>query len=104
MPWAQGGPHRYSFRKRKVGGRVVRRSYGRGPEAQLAAALDARRSEERETSWAARHREKCHWQTGAAPVQQLIEVSDLLVRAALLAAGFHQHQFGEWRRKHGHSA
>ena len=31
--------------------------------------------------------------------------SDLLVRAALLAAGFHQHQRGAWRRrKHGRSS
>ena len=104
MPWAQRGPHRYFFRKRKVGGRVVRRSYGRGPEALLAAALDARRRRERETRWAARHREWCRWQTGAAPLQRLIEVSDLLVRAALVAAGFRQHQRGAWRRKHGRSA
>ena len=99
MPWAQRGPHRYFFRKRKVGGRVVRRSYGRGPEALLAAALDARRRRERETRWAARHREWCRWQTGAAPLQRLIEVSDLLV---LVKPGRQQ---GAWRRRmHGRSA
>jgi hypothetical protein len=47
MPWAQRGQHRYFFRKQKVRGRVVRRSLGRGPEAQLAAALAAQRQRAR---------------------------------------------------------
>ena len=104
MPWAQRGQHRYFFRKRKVGGRVVRRSYGRGPEAQLAAALAAQRQREREAEWARRRRERGRWDAKTETVQRLIEVSDLLVRAALLAAGFHQHERGAWRRKHGRSA
>ena len=102
MPWAQRGPHRYFFRKRKVRGRVVRRSLGRGPEAQLAAALAAQRQREREAEWARRRKERCRWDAKTETVQRLIEVSDLLVRAALLAAGFHQHQQGAWRRRmHG---
>jgi hypothetical protein len=103
MAWETKGTCRYYTRSKRVGRRVVRESFGKGPEAHLAAALDARRRQEREMRWAARHREWCRWQTGAAPLQQLIAVSDLLVRAALLAAGFHQHERGAWRRKHGHS-
>jgi len=104
MPWAQRGPHRYFFRKRKVRGRVVRRSLGRGPEAQLAAALAAQRQREREAQWAQRRQERGRWDAKTETVQRLIEVSDLLVHAALLAAGFHQHERGAWRRKHGRSA
>src|SRR5262249_25687550 len=104
MPWVRRGRHRYYVRRRKVRGAFVRQPFGRGPEAQLAAALAAQNQREREMRWAAQHREWCRWQTGAAPLQRLIEVSDLLVRAALLAAGFHQHERGAWRRKHGHSA
>ena len=104
MPWAQRGQHRYFFRKRKVRGRVVRRSLGRGPEAQLAAALAAQRQHEREAEWARRRQERGRWDAKTETVQRLIEVSDLLVRAALLAAGFHQHERGAWRRKHGRSA
>ena len=104
MPWAQRGQHRYFFRKRKVRGRVVRRSLGRGPEAQLAAALAAQRQREREAEWARRRRERGRWDAKTETVQRLIEVSDLLVHAALLAAGFHQHERGAWRRKHGRSA
>ena len=104
MPWTRRGRHRYFFRKRRVGGRVVRRSLGRGPEAQLAAALDAQKQREREAEWARRRRERGRWDAKTETVQRLIEVSDLLVRAALLAAGFHQHERGAWRRKHGRSA
>jgi hypothetical protein len=105
MPWAQRGPHRYFFRKRKVGGRVVRRSYGRGPEAQLAAALVAQNQREREAQWARQRRERDRWETDTRTLQRLIAVSDLLMRAALLAAGYYQHQQGDWRRRrHGSSA
>ena len=105
MPWAQRGPHRYFFRKQKVRGRVVRRSLGRGPEAQLAAALDAQKQRAREAEWARRRRERGRWEADTETVQRLIEVSDLLVEAALLAAGFHQHERGAWRRRmHGRSA
>jgi hypothetical protein len=105
MPWAQRGPHRYFFRKRKVRGRVVRRSLGRGPEAQLAAALAAQRQREREAQWARRRQDRERWEAEAGVLQRLIEVSDLLVETALLAAGFHQHERGAWRRRmHGRSA
>jgi hypothetical protein len=105
MPWAQRGPHRYFFRKQKVRGRVVRRSLGRGPEAQLAAALDAQKQREREAQWARRRQERGCWETETTTLQRLIEVSDLLVEMALLAGGFHQHERGAWRRrKHGLSA
>ena len=104
MPWVRRGRHRYYVRRRKVRGTFVRQPYGRGPEAQLAAALAAQRQREREAEWARRRRERGRWDAKTETVQRLIEVSDLLVRAALVAAGFRQHQRGEWRRQHGRSA
>ena len=104
MPWVRRGRHRYYVRRRRVNGSVVRQPYGRGPEAQLAAALAAQRQREREAQWARRRRERGRWEAGTGTLQRLIEVSDLLVRAALVAAGFRQHQRGEWRRQHGRSA
>ena len=104
MPWVRRGRHRYYVRRRKVRGAFVRQPFGRGPEAQLAAALAAQRQREREAEWARRRQERGRWDAKTETVQRLIEVSDLLVCAALLAAGFHQHQRGEWRRKHGRSA
>jgi len=104
MPWVRRGRHRYYVRRRKVRGTFVRQPYGRGPEAQLAAALAAQRQREREAEWARRRRERGRWEADTRALQRLIAVSDLLVRAALVAAGFRQHQRGEWRRQHGRSA
>jgi len=104
MPWVRRGRHRYYVRRRRVRGAVVRQPFGRGPEAQLAAALAAQRQREREAEWARRRRERGRWEADTRALQRLIAVSDLLVRAALVAAGFRQHQRGEWRRQHGRSA
>ena len=71
------------------------------------AAFDVwsvQRQREREAQWAQRRQERGRWDAKTETVQRLIEVSDLLVRAALVAAGFRQHQRGEWRRQHGRSA
>jgi len=36
-----------------------------------------------------------------ADIEALIESTDLLARAALVAAGYHQHKRGEWRKRRG---
>jgi hypothetical protein len=38
-----------------------------------------------------------------ANLEALIETTDLLAHAALVAAGYHQHKRGEWRKLRGHS-
>ena len=102
MPWVRRGRHRYYVRRRKVRGAFVRQPYGRGPEAQLAAALAAQRQREREAEWDRRRQERGRWEADTRTLQRLIAVSDLLMRAALLAAGYYQHQHGDWRRRrHG---
>ena len=37
--------------------------------------------------------------TAGAPLLQLCDLTDTLARATLLAAGFHRHARGEWRRR-----
>jgi hypothetical protein len=39
----------------------------------------------------------------AAPLSDLNEWCDRLARAALVAAGYRQHNRGEWRKRRGHS-
>lgn len=72
---------------------------GRGPKAELAANEDtakrAERAARRQAAEVNRLREE--------PVGDLLAELDgqvtLALRAALAAAGFHQHARGQWRRK-----
>jgi hypothetical protein len=97
MPWDRG----YYYRSRKVNGRVIREYVGRGRVAELVAQLDAVNRKEREARAAAWRAEKARLDALDASVAALIQLTDLLTRAALQAAGYHQHK-RQWRRKrHG---
>ena len=95
--WERG----YYYRARKVRGRVVREYVGKGPVADLAAALDADRRHEREAERAARPERRAELEALDAPLTALNDLADLLARAALVAAGYHQHKRGEWRKRRG---
>lgn len=96
MGWDKG---RYYTRSRKVNGRVVREYIGRGEVAELAAQSDAINHADREARREARRAEKAKLDALDASVQELDELANLLARAALLAAGYRQHNRGEWRRR-----
>jgi len=99
MAWVKG---RYYTRSRKVGGRVVREYVGAGRVGELAAQLDALERERRETERAVRRAERAELEALDVPLNELNDLADLLVRAALVAAGFHQHNRGEWRKRRAH--
>jgi hypothetical protein len=97
MGWDKG---RYYTRSRKVNGRVLREYVGMGSVAQLAALQDALRRQKRELQARAVRQEKAELDALAADLKQLTALVDLVVRAALLATGHHQHK-REWRRRRG---
>lgn len=80
-------------------GRVIREYVGTGPIAELAADMDTLDRERREEEAAIWWEEKERLEALDRPVEELCEATDLLVRAALIAAGYHQHKRGEWRKK-----
>ena len=91
----------YYTRSRREGGRVVREYIGGGTLlGRLAAQLDEteRRQREEETAYWREERERL--EQNAAFVGELEEAAEVLVRAHLLASGFHQHK-GQWRRQRG---
>jgi hypothetical protein len=98
MGWDKGG--RYYTRSRREGGRVVREYLGGGAIGELAAQLDAIGWAKREADRAARA-EREEVKALDAPLNELDGLADLLVRAALVAAGFHQHHRGNWRKRRG---
>ena len=101
MGWeARGcGGRLYYFRYRKVDGRVTRQYLGAGAVAELAAAADALRRSDRRAAMEARRAEEASWQAALAPLLELSRAADVMARAALLAAGYHQHSRSSWRKK-----
>ena len=87
----------YYTRSRKEGGRVIREYVGGGILGELAAQMDALERERREDQAARWKEEQEELDALEADVKELSEASELLVRAALLASGYRQHNRGEWR-------
>jgi hypothetical protein len=96
MGWDKG---RFYTRSRKVNGRVVREYLGTGEDAHEAARLVALARQQRE-AWGAVREELAALE---APLDEMAELTDLLARAALAAAGYHRHHRGEWRKTREHS-
>ncbi len=101
-PWerrTRGGL--YYTRSRKQGGRVVREYVGSGPLAELAAKTDAMKRRRREEQAKAWREERESLEALDRSVEELYEAAEVLARASLIAAGYRQHNRGEWRRKRG---
>ena len=100
MPWQQRGTKRYYYRSERRGGRPVRRYVGAAASAAaaLVAAADDLRRLEREVAARESRAERDRQQGAEAALQKLCEASDIVARAALVGAGYHRHDRGEWRR------
>jgi hypothetical protein len=99
MAWEQVGRQRYYYRSQWVKGRSVRRYVGTGPVAELAAAAYDLRKLKRVIEAREREAEQASHHQAEAPLLGLCGLTELLARAALVAAGFRQHDRGEWRRR-----
>jgi len=89
----------YYTRSRKVNGRVVREYVGGGALGELAALIDAQERQRREEEAAAWQEERERLEELAGLVDEFCEAVETVARATLLAAGFRQHNRGEWRRR-----
>jgi hypothetical protein len=94
--WDKG---RYYTRSRKVNGRVVREYIGGGEAGKLVAQLDAINRQDRELARETMRTLRAELDALAARLDELNGLTDLLARAALVAAGFRQHKRGEWGKK-----
>jgi hypothetical protein len=99
MGWeARGGGRLYYVRYRKVAGRVTRQYIGTGPVAEVAFAADVLRRADRRAAAEACRAERDRWLAALAPLLELSRAVDVVVRATLLAGGFHRHA-RTWRKK-----
>ena len=92
--------HVYYYKSRRDGEKVRKVYVGAGDFAHLAAQLEEAkrlRREEEVAYWEAEHE---RLERSAAFLQELEAAVEVLVRAHLLASGFHQHN-GQWRRRRG---
>ena len=89
----------YYTRSRKENGRVVREYVGGGVLGELAASLDTDRRCRRQEEEASRRAERERLDALLAPLEELCEAAELVARAALIAAGYHRHNRGEWRKQ-----
>jgi hypothetical protein len=96
MGWDRG---RYYSRSKKVNGRVVREYIGTGRVAELVAQMDALERQQRRLDAQVLQQEKIELAALDDDLKALTETTDLVARAALLAAGFRQHKRGEWRKR-----
>jgi hypothetical protein len=99
VSWQRRDGKLYFYKSLRLHGRVRCWYFGNGPAGELAAVetqihqLDRLEARERRQAPLARQR------AVDAALARLLEVSGLLARAALLAAGDHQHDRGSWRRR-----
>ena len=91
----------YYTRSRRVGGHVVREYVGGGALGALAAELDAEGRAERRARADELRAAGTEWAELETMTRELDELADGLAAAALLLAGYHRHDRGEWRRRRG---
>ncbi len=98
MAWERVGSRRYYYRSERLAGWPVRRYVGTGPAAELAAAADDLRRLQRAARARELEAERDRRREAEDPLLALCKLTDTLTRAALVAAGYRQHDRGEWRR------
>jgi hypothetical protein len=99
MAWNRLGYYR---RSNRVNGEVVTEYVGAGLHGERAAQLDDAERDCVALRQAAERIEREKHAALDAPLEELDELVDQLVHAALLADGYHRHDRGEWRKRHGH--
>ena len=99
MAWEARHGRPYFYRSVRRCGRVVKEYWGRGPEAALAAALDAgARAKKRAEAEAVRRLVDDSGAADAATAEAA-EMTTRLFHAALASAGYRRHARGTWRKR-----
>jgi hypothetical protein len=95
----EGGQKRYYYGTQRENGRPVCTYFGTGETAELAATADAFVRVQREKDARKWPLLQKNLAAAEALLRELCKGSELLVRATLIVAGFHQHDRGAWRFK-----
>lgn len=99
MGWVERGSGRYYVRSVWVRGRPVTRYIGRGEVADIVARRDAIEREWKRFRRREFEEERVWLQETEEQVIRACDQVEPLASAALVAAGFHKHNRGVWRRR-----
>ena len=97
MGWEERRGRPYYYRSVREGKRVRKEYGGGGALGQLLAQLDELKRLQRKEEEASWREEQERLERSAGFLRELEEAAEILIRAQLLADGFHKHK-GEWRR------
>jgi len=89
----------YLYRSIRRGGRVTSEYVASGIDAQLIAALEADERDNRESDIQQAQAERREADELDRALDELADRARALARDALTAAGYHQHDRGEWRKR-----
>jgi hypothetical protein len=101
VAWEERSGRRYYYRSVRRGGSVVKEYLGTGPVAEATAQLDEEDRRRREEAAEAWKEEMRRMEEVEVPIEELCDAAETLARAALVAAGYRQHNRGEWRLRRG---
>ena len=96
MGWEKG---RYYTRSKKVNGQVIREYCGCGELGELAHQIDLEERAEGEAKRKGFAAMQIRDNELDAQVSEYSELAETLSRGLLIAAGYHQHKLGEWRKR-----
>lgn len=99
MGWEARGAGTYYYRKRKVEGRVVSEYVGTGLHAAQVALRVVAAQRKRAATAATDRAEREQMAAHEAELDAFCVLTNALVQAALLDAGYHRHHRGEWRKQ-----
>ena len=103
MGFERRGGGSYYYRKVRRDGRVVSEYLGGGLPAWVKAwvvAIEREKSLARREAWEA---SRARLDEGEAEAIALFDAVEAVAREALVAAGYHCHKRGEWRKRRGAS-
>ncbi len=89
----------YWYKSYREGDKVHRQYLGKGERAEAMGLIEAlEREKHEEGAWMAKE-EMAELAELDSELKTVAEAIELLVHAAMLAAGYHRHNRGEWRKQ-----
>ena len=90
---------KYYTRSRRVNGRIQREYVGAGSLGELAEQFDIEEREERQLRAEAIREAKLARDSFDELLTQFEDIAETIGRGLMIAAGYHQHNRSEWRKR-----